>query len=66
MSVILVIYQPLLPNLHGNQQGHPNLEVFLSQLESDLFKVIERPLGYSNRSKEEWDAIRSLADDKNS
>ena len=45
--------------------GHPNLEVFLSQAESDPFKAIERPLGYSNLSKEEWDAIRSLADDGN-
>ena len=33
-------------------KGHPNLEVFLSQVESDLFKAIERPLGYSNLSKE--------------
>ena len=41
------------------------MEVFLSQVESDLFKTIERPLGYSNLSKEEWDAIRSLADDRN-
>ena len=39
-------------------KGHPNLEVFLSQVESDLFKAIERPAGYSNLSKEEWDAIR--------
>ena len=46
-------------------KGHPNLEVFLSQVESDLFKAIERPLGYSNLSKEEWDAIRSLAYDRN-
>ena len=46
-------------------KGHPNLEVFLSQVESDLFKAIERPMGYSNLSKEEWDAIRSLADDRN-
>ena len=46
-------------------KGHPNLEVFISQVESDLFKAIERPLGYSKLSKEEWDAIRSLADDRN-
>ena len=46
-------------------RGHPNSEVFLRQVESDLFKTIERPLGYSNLSKEEWDAIRSLADDRN-
>ena len=41
------------------------MEVFLSQVESDLFKAIERSLGYSNLSKEEWDAISSLADDRN-
>ena len=46
-------------------KGHPNLEVFLWPVESDLFKAIERPLGYSNLSKEEWDTIRSLADDRN-
>ena len=46
-------------------KGHRNLEVFLSQVESDLFKANERPLGYSNLSKEEWDATRSLADDRN-
>ena len=41
------------------------MEVFLSQVESDLCKAIERPLGYSNMSKEEWDAIRSLTDNRN-
>ena len=41
------------------------MEVVLSQVESDLFKAIERSLGYFNLSKEEWDAIRSLADDRN-
>ena len=46
-------------------KGHPNLEVFLSQVKYDLFKAIQRPVGYSNLSKEEWDAIRSLADDRN-
>ena len=46
-------------------KGHPNLEVFLSKVESDLFSLIDKPLGYSNLTKEEWDAIRSLADDRN-
>ena len=46
-------------------KGHPNLEVFLSQTESDLLKAIERPRGYFNLSKEERDAVRSLADDRN-
>ena len=39
---------------------------FLSQAVSDLFKTIERSLEYSNLSYEEWNAIRSLADNKNS
>ena len=37
--------------------GHHILEVFLRQVESGLFKAIERPL--------EWNAIRSPADDRN-
>ena len=45
-------------------QGHPNLEVFLSQVEIDLFSIADEPIRYSNLSKEEWIAIRSLADDK--
>ena len=44
--------------------GHPNLEVFLSSVEQELFKDIEIPLRYSNLSSEEWGAIRSLADDR--
>ena len=46
-------------------EGHPNLEVFLSQIENELFKTIETPLGYSNLSKEEWEAVRTLAGDCN-
>ena len=45
--------------------GHPNLEVFLSCVEHDIFKDIETPLRYSNLISEEWRAIRSLADDRN-
>ena len=46
-------------------EGHPNLEVFLSQIENELFKTVETPLGYSNLSKEEWEAVRTLANDCN-
>ena len=46
-------------------KDHFNLEVLLSQTESDPLKAIERPLGYFNHSKEERDAVRSLADDRN-
>ena len=30
--------------------GHPNIEVFLSQIEYDIFKEVQSPLGYSNPS----------------
>ena len=46
-------------------KGHSSLEAFLSQIESDLFKAIEIPLGYSNSLRKEWDSIRSLADERN-
>ena len=44
--------------------GHPNLEVFLSQIEQELFRTPDKSLTYSNLTKEEWQAIRSLADDR--
>ena len=43
---------------------HPNLEVFLSEVEKELFTVVDSKLGYSNLSKEEWKATRTLADDR--
>ena len=45
--------------------GHPDVEVFLSKIEHEIFKEVESPLGYSNLSKEEWKAVRSLANDCN-
>ena len=33
--------------------GHPCLEMFLSQFENKLFKIIKQELRYSNSSKEE-------------
>ena len=44
--------------------GHPNLEVLLSQVESELFKETQDNLRCSNLSQEEWRAVRSLADDR--
>ena len=44
--------------------GHPNLEVFLSELEKQIFKIVESELGYSNFSKEEWETMPALADDR--
>ena len=40
---------------------HPNLEVYLSQIEKEVFKTPKEQLGYSNLSKLGWEMIRSLA-----
>ena len=45
-------------------KGHPDLEVFLNKIEEELFRIIETPLSYFNLTKEEWLAVRSLADDR--
>ena len=44
--------------------SHSNLEVFLSQLENELFQITKETTRYSNLSQEEWRAIRTLADDR--
>ena len=41
------------------------LEVFLSQVQNELFKLSQADIKYSNLSREEWNALRSLADDRN-
>ena len=46
-------------------QDHPCLEVFLSQVENELFELPEADIKYSNLSREEWNAIRSFDDDRN-
>ena len=46
-------------------KGHPSLEVFLSEIEKEIFAIPDSRLGYSNLSREEWQAMRSLADDRN-
>ena len=45
-------------------QGHPNLEMYLSQAENELFSIADEPIRYYNLSKEEWIAMRSMADDR--
>ena len=45
-------------------QGHPNLEVYLSQVENELFRIVDETIRYSNLSKKEWVAMRSFADDR--
>ena len=44
-------------------KGHPNLEVFLSQIKKELFELARSPLYYYNFSKEKWQAMRSLVND---
>ena len=46
-------------------KGHPAVEIFLSKLETEIFSVLPgTPLDY-NLSKEEWLAMRGLAEDCN-
>ena len=45
-------------------KGHPNLEGFLNQIKKELFELAETSLGYSNFSKEAWQAMRALANDR--
>ena len=45
--------------------GHPNIEVSLGQLEKAIFTLSQKPLRYSNLSKEEWQPLCSLANDRN-
>ena len=49
----------------GHLQGHLCLEVFLSHVEIELFELPKADIKYSNLSREEQDAIRSLVDDRN-
>ena len=60
----LVRYLYLNQNLVVNHL-RVTLEVFLSQVQNELFKLPQADIKYSNLSREEWNAIRSLADDKN-
>ena len=45
--------------------GHPGLELILSQLEKNIFNgLLDASMSVqSNMSKEEWEALRGLADD---
>ena len=45
-------------------KGNLNSEVFLSRIQKELFELTETPLGYSNFSEKEWQALRSLANDR--
>ena len=45
-------------------QGNACLELFLSQIERELFEIPKKLLGYSNFLKEEWECMRLLANDR--
>ena len=45
-------------------KGHSGWEVFLNQIEKELFKLVVSLLNYSNFSNEEWQAMRSLVNDR--
>ena len=47
------------------KKGHPNLEVFLGQIEKEVFELTESLFQlFSNFSEEELQAMRSLLNDK--
>ena len=43
-------------------KGHPSLEVFLNQIEKELFELAGSPLNYSNFSKEDRSVLIKKAD----
>ena len=45
-------------------KGHFCLQVFLDEIEKEIFAIPDSRLGYSNLSREEWQAMRSLEDDR--
>ena len=45
-------------------KGHPNWEFFASEVEKETFTGVDSKLGYWNLSKEEWEAMRTLIDDR--
>ena len=56
----------LLKSNWKSSPGHPNLELILSQLEKNIFNgLLDASMSVqSNMSKEEWEALIGLADDK--
>ena len=45
-------------------QGNASLELFLSQIERELFEIPKKRLGYSNFLKKEWECMQLLAHDR--
>ena len=44
--------------------GHPNLDALLSELEKWIFKIVDSKLDFSNLSNEDWQAMKTLDDDR--
>ena len=44
-------------------QGNASLETFLGKIKRELFKIPKKLLVHSNFLKEEWECMRSLAND---
>ena len=61
---VLAIYHRFHPNLLGRHLNLKNLEVYLSQMENEIFKISKEQLGYPNLSNLEWEAVRSLTGDR--
>ena len=61
----LVKFCCLPPKSSAKHRSHPNLEVFLSQIEHEIFRICENWLCYSNLSRDEWGVVCSLADNVN-
>ena len=49
----------------GPSQRPSSFGSFLSPVEAQSFKMSSSSIRYSNMPKDEWDAVRSLADDRN-
>ena len=57
------------PALHNKStwnpaQGHPALEIFLSQMKADVFLLLSSNTTKYKLAKEEWLAIRGFAEDR--
>ena len=45
-------------------KGHPALEMFLSQMDGEIFSLLPGKSTSYNLTKEEWKAMRRLAEDR--
>ena len=64
LHIPLVKLTLLRLNRFGIHQKDTLVWSYLSQVEKELFELAVLHFGYSNFTKEEWTAMRSLADDR--